>query len=654
MKLKALFYQNPAGFSAAVLMMIAAICGYFVNRESFLILLVCFLVVLVVDILYAVLSLKSTRKYVSAVNNALLTGKSGTIDEFPLPTVMCDKYGNIVWYNRQFSVDIVDSYEIKSLTINDFVDGFSFEKYSQERIVNASFADNQYTAFIVNVKSETKPMLCFYLFDDTALKEIAFEYTYSRPFVMLVCVDNIEQLSRQLTDSRFALVLSGIESIIEDWLKEESVVLKKIGNGNFLVIGEKRNLDSLSEKKFSVLNSVRGYTYKEMPMNATLSIGVGSGENFSECESRAKKSLDMALGRGGDQAAVYTDDGYVYFGGVSNRVNDKNRVSPRQTAANISNLIKKNEKVIIMGHKFSDYDAIGAALGMWFFSKACGVEAYIAVDGKSTLATALIDLFDQKNFKFFISPSKALDMCNDNTVVVLVDTQRKILAESSDLYDLAGSTVVIDHHRRTDDYISDADISYSVPSASSACEMVSELIQYSTIQDNPSADIATALFSGIVLDTKDFVLRTSQRTFEAAGFLRDNGADTVQVKKLFAIDADMATLKNEIIASAKIFNGFMIGSCLADNKNIRIITSTAADEMLNIDGVKASFVISKLGLGKFQISARSLGEENVQLIMEKLNGGGHNTMAAAQVRAADLDEVKNILVNAVNEYLNNK
>ncbi len=620
MKLKALFYQNPAGFSAAVLMMIAAICGYFVNRESFLILLVCFLVVLVVDILYAVLSLKSTRKYVSAVNNALLTGKSGTIDEFPLPTVMCDKYGNIVWYNRQFSVDIVDSYEIKSLTIYDFVDGFSFEKYSQERIVNASFADNQYTALIGNVKSETKPMLCFYLFDDTALKEIAFEYTYSRPFVMLVCVDNIEQLSRQLTDSRFALVLSGIESIIEDWLKEESVVLKKIGNGNFLVIGEKRNLDSLSEKKFSVLNSVRGYTYKEMPMNATLSIGVGSGENFSECESRAKKSLDMALGRGGDQAAVYTDDGYVYFGGVSNRVNDKNRVSPRQTAANISNLIKKNEKVIIMGHKFSDYDAIGAALGMWFFSKACGVEAYIAVDGKSTLATALIDLFDQKNFKFFISPSKALDMCNDNTVVVLVDTQRKILAESSDLYDLAGSTVVIDHHRRTDDYISDADISYSVPSASSACEMVSELIQYSTIQDNPSADIATALFSGIVLDTKDFVLRTSQRTFEAAGFLRDNGADTVQVKKLFAIDADMATLKNEIIASAKIFNGFMIGSCLADNKNIRIITSTAADEMLNIDGVKASFVISKLGLGKFQISARALVEETVQLIMEKLKG----------------------------------
>lgn len=654
MKLKALFYQNPAGFSAAFLMLAASICGYFINRESFLILLISFAVVLIIDVLYAVLSLKSTRKYVSAVNKALLTGKSGTIDEFPLPTVMCDKYGNLVWYNRQFSDDIVESYEIKSLTINDFVDDFSFEKHSQERIVNASFADNQYTAFVVNVKSETNPMLCFYMFDDTALKEVALEYTYSRPFVMLISVDNIEQLSRQLTDSKFALILSGIESLIEEWLKDENVIIKKIGNGNFVVVGEKRNLDSLSEKRFAILNSVRSYTYKDLPVNATLSIGVGSGESFSECESRAKKSLDMALGRGGDQAAVYTENGYIYFGGVSNRVNDNNRVSPRQTAANISNLIKKNEKVIIMGHKYSDYDALGAALGMWFFSKACGVEAYIAVDTKSTLSTSLIDLFTEKNFKHFISPSKALDMCNDNTVVVLVDTQRKILAESSDLYDLAGSTIVIDHHRRTDDYISDADISYSVPSASSACEMVSELIQYSTIQDNPPSDIATALLAGVVLDTRDFVLRTSQRTFEAAGFLRDNGADTVQVRKLFSIDADMASLKNNIIASAKIFNGFMIGSCLSDNKNIRIITSTAADEMLNIDGVRASFVISKLGMGRFQVSARSLGEENVQLIMEKLDGGGHSTMAAAQVKAADIDEVRNILVDAINEYLNNK
>ncbi len=616
--------------------------------------LVALLFVVIIDIVYTVLSLRTTKKYVSAVNNALLSGKSDSVDEFPLPAVLCDKFGNIVWYNTCFSEDVVDSYDIKKLSINSFIDDFSFEKYSQQKIIDITFFNKKYTAFVVNVKSESKPMLLFYMFNDTVLKETAVKYEYSRPFVMLISVDNVDQLSRRLTDSRFALVLSGIESKIEDWLKNENVILKRIGNGNFVVIGEKRNLDSLVEKKFSVLNDIRNYKYKDVDVNATLSIGVGNGENFSECESRAKKSLDMALGRGGDQAAVYTDDGYIYFGGVSNRVNDNSRVSPRQTSADISELIKKHNKVIVMGHKFSDYDAIGAALGMWFFAKASGVEAYVVVDNKTTLASPLVDYFVKKEFKHFITPSKALDMCDDSTVVTVVDTQRKILLESSDLYDLSGSTVVIDHHRRTDDYISDADISYSVPSASSTCEMVSELIQYSTIQDNPSADISTALLSGIVLDTKDFVLRTSQRTFEAAGFLRDNGADTVLVRKLFSIDADMAVLKQEIIANAKIFNGFMIGSCLSDNKNIRVVTSSAADDMLKIDGVKASFVISKTGIGKFQISARSLGEENVQLVMEKLNGGGHSTMAAAQVKASDFDEVKNRLIEAINSYLNNK
>lgn len=654
MKFKALFYQNPAGFSAAILLLAATVCGYFVNREAFLTLLVCFFIVLFIDLMYALLSLKSTRKYVSAINKSLLTGKSATVDAFPLPTVMCDKFGNIVWFNESFSQEIVEGYEIKKLTLNDFFDDFNFEEYSNKRIADASFAENQYTAFIVNVKSASNPMLGFYLYDDTVFKEIALEYTYSRPFVMLLSIDNIEQLSRQLTDSKFAQVLSGIESIIEEWLKNENVILKKIGNGNFLVIGEKRNLDCLTENKFSVLNDIRSYTYKDIKVDATLSVGVGSGEDFFECESRAKKSLDMALSRGGDQVAIHTDEGYVYFGGVSNRQNDNNRVSPRQTAANISNLIKQFKKVIIVGHKYSDYDALGSALGMHFFAGACGVEAYVVVDNKTTLAEPLVTMFEENGFKGFLSPSKAMDICDDDTAVIVVDSQRQVLLDVPELCDLAGALVVIDHHRRTDDYISDADVYFCVPSASSACEMVTELIQYSTIQDNPSAEISTALLSGIVLDTKDFVLRTSQRTFEAAGFLRDNGADTVRVRKLFSINAEMAALKHEIISGAKIFNGFIIGSSLSDSKHIRVITSSAADDMLNIDGVKASFVISKLSMGKFQISARSLGEENVQLIMEKLGGGGHSTMAAAQIKASDMDEAKGLLLDSLNKYLNEK
>ncbi len=654
MRVKALFYQNPAGFSATAFILAAAACALFFDREAAIALFVAFFTVLIINLIYSLLSLKAAKKYVTALNNSLLNGKSDTINNFPLPAVMCDKYGNIVWYNAQFDEEIVDGYDVKKLTLLNFFDEFNFEEFKNKKILNASFADNEYTAFVVNIESKTSPMLCFYLFDDTALKEVALEYTYSRPFVMYITIDNIEQLTRQLTDSKLAFVTNGIERLIEEWLKEEAVVLKKLAGGNFLVIGEKRNLDSLCEKKFSVLKNAREFTGEGISVNASLSIGVGSGEDFNICESRAKKSLDMALGRGGDQAAIFTENGYIYYGGVSNRLNDNSRVSPRQTAANISNLIKKHKSVLIEGHKFSDFDAIGSALGMWFFAKSCGADAYVIVDSKTTLAGPLVNILNAKGFKNFISVSKAADMCNDDTVVVVCDTQRKILVDSSDVYDLAGATVVIDHHRRTDDYISDADISYSVPSSSSTCELVSELIQYSTIQDNLPAEIATALLSGIVLDTKDFVLRTSQRTFEAAGFLRDNGADTVEVKKLFSIDAEMASLKNEIIAGAKIFNGFMIGNSLSDNKNIRVITSSAADDMLNIDGVKASFVISKLGINKYQISARSLGEENVQLIMEKLDGGGHITMAAAQIKASDVDEVRSKLLDAINDYLNYK
>ncbi len=654
MKFKAIFYQNPIGFSSALLLFVMAAVALFFNKPVFIALSVACLCVLLISAVYTALSLKTTQKYVSAVNSALMGGKSDAVEEFPLPAVMCDDFGNIVWYNEQFNSSVIALEEPKELNIKDFFDDFTFEEIKEKRIVNASYNGNQYTAFCVKVNSESRPMICLYFFDDTALKEVALEYTYSRPFVMLMLVDNIEQLSRKYTDSKFAQVLGGIESIIEEWLKDENVILKRIGSGNFLVIGEKRNLDKISLDKFSVLRKIRDYKFKDEPVNSTLSVGVGCGEDFEECETKAKKALEMALGRGGDQAAITTESGYLYYGGVSDRANDKSKVSPRQTAANISNILKKYNKAIIIGHKFSDYDALGSAVGMQFFAQSCGLDTYIVVDTKTTLAGSLLDFLHNNSINGILSPSKAIDMCDDDTVVIVVDTQRKQLLESSDIYDLAGATVVIDHHRRSDDYIDDADISYSSPSSSSTCEMVTELIEYSLVTDEITDVIATALLSGIVLDTKDFVLRTSQRTFEAAGYLRDRGADTVKVRKLFSVDSDMASLKNEIVSNSKNHNGFMISSTTEDNKNIRIVTSLAADEMLKIDGVKASFVITKLSALKYQVSARSLGEENVQLIMENLDGGGHNTMAAAQVKATSINEVKTKLLEAIDKYINNK
>lgn len=654
MKVKALLYQNVAGFSSALVILAMAIGSFFFERKIAYALAVAFLVVLLIDIIYSAFSLKATIKYVGAVNNTLVNGEGEGVDSFPLPAVMCDKSGNIIWYNSQFFDDIVDSYDIKKLTINDFIDDYDFKEYSSRRICEAAFAEKEFTAFITNVKSETNPMLCFYFFDDTVSKFVQREYAESRPFVMMMLIDNIEQLSRHLTDSRFASVLGNVEAIIESWLKDEKIVLKRVGNGSYLVVGEKRNLDALVADKFSVLSKVREMKLDERNLEVTLSIGVGYGDTFLECESRAKKSLEMALNRGGDQSAVYDENGYIYFGGIANKTNESSRVSPRQTSANIATLMKNYKRAIVLGHKYSDYDAIGAAMGMCFFAQCCGLEAHVVVDGRSTLASPLVGYAVENGFDSFITPSKAEDMTDDDTIVIVVDTQRKQLLDSSDVYDLAGATVVIDHHRRSDDYLSDADILYSSPTSSSACELVAELIQYSSVHDVVPVHIATALLSGIVLDTKDFVLRTSQRTFEAAGFLKDYGADTIKVRRLFSINPEMAFIKNEIIAGSKMFAGFLVGSTGSDSKNIRVITSNAADDMLNIDGVKASLVISKLGVGKYQVSARSLGEENVQLVMERLGGGGHSTMAAAQIKASSIDNARAKVVDAINEYIKNK
>lgn len=653
MKAVALFYQNPAGFIAAVLLLVFSVIGFIFNTETGFVFLGTFLLVLLIDVLYAALSLKATRKYVVQVNKSLAGKKTSAVDTFPLPCVICDSHGNFVWYNSNFSENIIANVS-KTLRITDFIPDYKYSKYSEESFTCAEFGSKKYSVFITKIKSVSNPMLCFYFFDDTYYKETEDEYKLSRPFVMHILVDNIEQLSRQLSDSKFALVTSGIESRIEKWLKSENVITKITGSGSFLVIGEKRCLDKLCEDKFSVLTEIRNYKQGTTSVNATLSIGVGTGENFKDCEIWARKALDMSLGRGGDQAAVYTENGYTYFGGVSNRANDNSKVSPRQTAANVATLIKKYDKVLIVGHKYSDYDAIGSAMGLQFFSEANGIPAFVVCDDATTLAGALTSFARSEGFEEFVGIEKAVELCDDKTLLFVVDSHRKALLECPELYDNAGAKIVIDHHRRADDYIDNSDLFYHSPSSSSACEMVAELIEYSTMQEKVPSVISTALLSGIVLDTKDYVLRTSQRTFSAAAFLRENNADTIAVKKLFATNSEMITLKNEIINSAVTFGDCIISKTDRLDSNLRVVTAKAADEMLNISGVKASFVLSYIGKNYVQISARSLGEENVQLIMELLGGGGHSTMAATQLKDTDLDGAYHKLICAIEKYFSSK
>lgn len=648
MKLTALFYQNPAGYLTSILLLVFSAVSFAINNNTALIFLLAFVFVFSANVLYSFMSFKATRKYIKEVNKSLSQEKISNVDSFPLPCVMCDMKGNIVWFNKEFGENVIT--DKQKVSIYDFFEDYNFYSYSELKTVDSEFNGRSFTAFVTRIKSKTSPMLCFYFFDDTYMKETEQEYRQSRPFVMSIFVDNIDQLYRQLTDSKFAQISSGIESKIENWLKDEKLIFKKTGNGNFFVIGEKRNLDRLSAEKFSVLKDVREYRHNNAPVNATLSIGVGTGSDLSECESRAKKALEMSLGRGGDQAAVYTENGYVYYGGMSNLTNDNSRVSPRQTAANISTLVKKYKKAIVVGHKFSDFDAIGSAMGIKFFAEANGLQSYVAIDEKTTLAESLVDISTKNGFDGFISLDEALEKCDNDTVLFVVDTHRKFLLDEPELYEKAKAKVVIDHHRRSDDFINDADIFYHHPSPSSTCEMVAELIEYSTIQVDLPPVISTALLSGIVLDTKDYVLRTSRRTFEAAAFLKEHKADTVAVKKLFSVSTDMINLKNEILNKAEIYHGCMISTTQSNSSDLRIVTAKAADEMLNIEKVRASFVLSYIGKDVVQISARSLGEENVQLIMENLGGGGHSTMAAVQIKNTDIENAKIMLYKAIDNY----
>ncbi|MBR2876504.1 MAG: DHH family phosphoesterase [Clostridia bacterium] len=653
MRFKSLLYHNPAGFMSAVIFLLSAVGFAFIDIRGVIGCIIGFIAIVTVSVVYSFFSISSTKRLVKQINKSL-RGEIKNIESFPLPVVLCNAYGGIVWYNKLFLSDILSGKESSDFKITDFFENFSFDYFSNEESVCAEYKDRCYTVFTTKVQDKNTPLIAMYFLDDTYFKTTEREYLLTRPFVMHILVDNIDALYRKYSDSKFALITSGIEGLLEKWLENHNVVFKKTANGRFLVIGEKRDLNKLCDEKFEVLNSVRDYKYENVEIGATLSIGVGTGEDILECENQAKRALDLALGRGGDQCAVFMNEGYTFFGGMANLSNNNSKVSPRQTSANILSVIKKHSKVVIMGHRFSDNDSVGACVGMEYFCRQNGVNAKIVVDKKKSLARPLINYLEADGYDAFIDHDDGKRFCDSKTLVIVVDTHLASLLESEDIFNEASTKIIIDHHRRMADYIDNAEVFYHLPLSSSACEMVSELLEYSTTQIELPSEIATALLSGIVLDTKDYVLKTSRRTFEAAAYLRQNGANTVEVKKMFAINSDQMTAENEIISSADTYRNCIIAKTDKKIDNIRVITAKAADDMLNISGVKASFVISRMNDKTVNISARSLGEENVQLIVERLGGGGHSTMAACQIPDVSLNEALERLKSAIDDYYEDK
>lgn len=605
-------------------------------------------------------SQKNLHSFVTEMESQLNLTERDSLYKFPAPAVIIDSEGIIVWYNIAFTEQVYGG-DAFGLHITKIIN-IDLQKTLENKNVTVSYETGHFRISAVTTEkrdsdSELISDLTLLYFDDIS-DYITLENRFNdiRPAVILISVDNYDDILSNEKDSEKAHIMIQADKLLETYFEEHNSLLRKLGNDRFIAVSEERDLNKMIEEKFKILDKVRGIPVSEKSP-VTLSIGVGTGAaNISAAEQDAKQALEMAQGRGGDQAAIKNENGFEFFGGVTKGIEKTTKVKTRFVATALAELISSSSNVIVMGHRYGDLDSVGSGAGMVGAVRRLNTEAYMAVDPDKNLAKPIINRLNENltdELPIFISPSEALEKMNDNTLLIIVDTHNKEIIESTELYERAKHIAVIDHHRQTVNYIDNAVIFHHEPYSSSASEMTAELIQYFNGIDKLPSYYADAMLAGIMLDTKDFVMRTGVRTFEAAAFLRKLGADMVAVKGLFDNDFECIKHRSELITTAEIYNHCAIAADESGSPDARVSSAQAADEMLGIAGVDASFVIFKTPDGGINISARSLGAMNVQIIMEKLGGGGHQTMAAAQFNGITVHEAKAKLINAIDEHIAN-
>lgn len=592
--------------------------------------------------LYVNTAVKSARKILSPEDYRAL-------EQFVLPAVLVGNSGDIIWANSGFFSGVSHGKECRGENIARFLSPKTLEQVADSAGADVEAEGRQYTVYAASTKNGK----ILYFVDNTYYKQISLEHTRRQPVIALVTFDNREELASDTSGEEDARITAQVEELLRNWAQGMDGFLKKLSGGRYLVLTDESHLRAAMEKRFEVLDTVR--TVKNSDgRSATVSIGVGRGaRSFADGELWARQALDMALGRGGDQVAVKQQDGsYEFFGGLSKGVEKRDKVRTRIIAATLSDHIRESDNILIMGHKFSDLDSVGAAVGMWsVVTRGLHKPAFVVVNRAQSLAAPVISSIQDSvpEEPVFLSPSEALATVSPKSLLIVVDTHSQDFVESEELLSAVARVVVIDHHRMMVKHISNAIVFYHEPYASSACELVTELIQY--IGDKAIGRLeAEALLAGIMLDTKGFVLKTGVRTFEAAAYLRRRGADTVEVKRLFSNNIETYKTKYQLISSAEIYKGCAIACAEEEIDGIRVAAAQAADELLSIQGVSASFVIYPTG-SEMNISARSMGDVNVQVIMEVIGGGGHLTMAAAQMKGATTKQARQKLISILDENL---
>ena len=564
----------------------------------------------------------------------------------PIPTMLIAD-GRVLWYNTIFREEVLNGTDAVTRPIDRLFPELDLAVCSRPHGQDLTVGDKRFTAYAGAAKGSRGANIV-YLVDDTVYKQTLEEYTASRPACLIIVIDSYDELFDDMKDSEQAKELEAINSLLEAYIAKSTGFLRKISNSRYIAVVEERDIHWMLQERFEILDQVRalhpgGFT--------TLSIGVGhGGKTLQECHQMARESIDIALGRGGDQAAVKTVDGFEFYGGISHGVEKRSHVRSRIIANALCDLIKKSDSVIVMGHRMSDLDAIGSAIGVLRICKICGVPAVIAVNSDATLAGPLLNTFiDAGEGHNFILPDQTLDVITPRTLLIVVDTYQKRLLESQKIYEKCKRVVVIDHHRMAVGHIDNPLLLYHEPYASSASELVCELLQFLPKEDNITALEAQALLAGIMLDTRSFALHVGVRTFEAAAWLRSRGAQTADTKLLFNTSKEEYEARAHIVESAYIYKGCAIALSEELDAGMNVVLPMAANDLLTINGVDASFVAVAKN-GGVNISARSMGALNVQVILEPLGGGGHLMMAGAQLHDCTLQDAETRIREQIDIY----
>lgn len=578
----------------------------------------------------------------------------------PIPLIIIEMDGSIVWHNKRFA-DIVDEKTVIDKNIAEYVPELNPQSILEDKkkeFLEISFKDKVYrvTWTPINVNADIgghKVILLLYWQDITREASLEDQYNKQKLVIAYVQVDNYDEVMAHTEESNRPLVQGEMEAKLSKWATSFNASWQKYDRGEFIMIMEAQYLSEIEKNKFSILDDVKEINVgNQIPV--TLSIGVGvDGENPAQSSEYARSALDLALGRGGDQAVVKRGHKLFFYGGKSKEVEKRSRVRSRVIASVMRDLMEQSWEVFIMSHEFPDLDSMGAALGIYRCARHIGKDVFIVLDESNPSVHYLMqELQKREEYEGVFIPSReAQERIDRQSLLIIVDTHRPSFTEAPKLISMAEKIVVIDHHRRSTESIENATLTYLEPYASSASELVTEIVQYFDDKIKLNSIEADALLAGLTMDTKSFTFKTGVRTFEAASYLRRAGADPTSVRQLFQDDMETFTARAETVKNAHmIMQGIALSHCPRGIKNSALIAAQAADELLTIRGITASFVLAEVG-NDIMISGRSLGDINVQVILEKLGGGGHMTIAGARLEGVTLEEAGAAVVEALSEYL---